>query len=417
MLPDSVFFKYFNFSTSANYDEIWNFKTLEKQFDATPVVDTVWISMEEGTFTLDTTSFGTIDEDRKFGFKPMRVFNTSANVRTEIFGLLQFKKGWLRGVRHVIKPNIGLSYRPDYTTDFWDYFKEVQEDSRYPDETQQYSIFDGGLYGSAPSGGKQMNLTYSIGNLIEGKYYSKKDSSFNKFKVLDAINISGSYNMAADSMGFSRIGMTGNTSFFKNLSRLTLRATFDPYVFEDGGRVNKLVWNERKKLFRFDNAQAGLSTNFTVKQLKELFGGKSNVTKSKGKEKTKRVIGEESLLEMLEKFRFNHQINTTLTRIKSGGSQKDTFAISNHSIRLDGDIQLTDKWRVSIKQISYDFKSKRLVYPYFTFYRDLHCWEMSMSWAPERNVFNFSLKVKPGSMDFLKVPYQRNRADGQFGGF
>ncbi len=408
------FLKYFNFSTGASYDEIWNFKTIEKQFDPSPVVDTIWINEDEMTFSLDTTSFGTIEDVRKYGFKPLRTFSANANVRTEIFGLIQFKKGWLRGMRHVIKPNVGLSYTPDFSTDFWEYYKEVQQTTLEDVDPLEYSIFEGGLYGSAPTAGEKMNLTYSIGNLIEGKYYSKKDSSFQKFKVLDAINISGAYNLAADSMGWSLISMTGNTNILNGFSRLGLRASFDPYVFKDGQRQNQLVWNQRKKLFRFSNATASLNTGFTIKKLVDIFSGKPVKAKADPK---KQSVGQESLLGMLGKFRFSHQINAGLTRIESNGSAKDTFAITTHNVRLDGDIQLTEKWRISIKQISYDFRSKRLVYPYFTFYRDLHCWEMSMSWAPERNVFNFSLKVKPGSMDFLKVPYQRNRADGQFGGF
>jgi len=418
------FFKYFNFSTGASYDEIWNFKTIQKQFDPTPVVDTIWINLEQKIFSLDTVSYGTVDDNTKYGFKPLRTFSANANVRTEIFGLLQFKKGWLRGIRHVVKPNIGLSYRPDFTTDFWDYFEEVQQSTLQDVETLRYSIFDGGLYGTAPTGGQQMNLTYSISNLIEGKYYTKKDSTFNKFKVLDNINISGNYNLAADSMGWSLVNMTGNTSFLNGLTRLNLRATFDPYVLRDGQRQNELVWNDRKKLFRFSSGTASLNTGFTIKTLTDMFSGKAEKGGIKGgtKGRAKATIntqgGQESLLEMLGRFRFSHQINAGLNRMESNGILKDTFAITTHNIRLDGDIQLTDKWRISIKQISYDFKTKRLVYPYFTFYRDLHCWEMSMSWAPERNVFNFSLKVKPGSMDFLKVPYQRNRADGgQFSGF
>ncbi len=413
------FFKYFNFNTGGSYTEIWNFKTLEKQFDPTPVLDTIWINKEGGIYSLDTIAYGSIEDVNNFGFKPLRTFNANANVSTEIFGLIQFKKGWLRGVRHVIKPRAGLSYTPDFTTDFWDYFREVQRSTLDDIDLLEYSIFEGGLYGTAPTGGKQMNLTYNIGNIIEGKYYSKKDSTFQKFKLLNSIDISGRYNLAADSMAWSIINMSGNTNILNGFSRLNLQATFDPYTFKDGKRQNRLVWDQRKKLFRFSTASASLNTGFTIKKLVDIFSGNGKNSSGKVDASKKKDTGPESLLDMLGNFKFSHQLRTTLTRIESNGSAKDTFAITTHNLSLTGKIQLTDKWRISINRIAYDFNSKRLVYPQFTFYRDLHCWEMSMSWTPERNVFNFSLKVKPGSMDFLKVPYQRNRADGGqgFGGF
>ena len=33
---------------------------------------------------------------------------------------------------------------------------------------------------------------------------------------------------------------------------------------------------------------------------------------------------------------------------------------------------------------------------------------MSLSWQPTRNVYLFSIQVKPGSLEFLKVPYRKN---------
>jgi len=418
-----TFLKHFNFGVNANYQEVWNFKYLEKQFDPTLVVDTIWINEIENTFTLDTIAYGTVIDDIKNGFQPLRVFNTSASLNTTVYGLMQFKKGWLRGLRHVMRPDISLNYAPDYTTDFWNYFREVQTDTRYDgtnDEfIEEYSIFSGGVsaFNDQPSSaGQNLSIGYGINNTFEGKYYSKKDSTMKKFKMLKNIIIRGNYNIAADSFQWSLVNMSGTTPLFKNLSTLNLAAVFDPYVFEDGRRMNKTMLKEEGKLFRFAQATATIRTSFTIKKLRDLFGGKDKSVKPASTARPK--VGQESLLDMLNNFSLNHTINTSLNRIESNGLPKDTFQISAHSLSLQGNIQLTEKWRIGINNISYNFMAKRLIYPSLSFYRDLHCWELSMNWTPERDIFTFSLKVKPGSMDFLKVPYQRNRADGAgFGGF
>ena len=86
--------------------------------------------------------------------------------------------------------------------------------------------------------------------------------------------------------------------------------------------------------------------------------------------------------------------------------------VSTHTVNVRGTIQITDKWNLSVGNFGYDFKNKGLTYPSFTFYRDLHCWEMGMSWFPERRVYNFYLRVKSGPLSFINIPSTRNNVDG-----
>jgi len=88
-----------------------------------------------------------------------------------------------------------------------------------------------------------------------------------------------------------------------------------------------------------------------------------------------------------------------------------------NNIQIRGSLQLTKNWRLDIRNISYDIKSKQLTFPSLGFTRDLHCWEMNMMWTPSRNTYTFSLRVKPGSLGFLSVPWKRNNTDGNFGRF
>ena len=79
-------------------------------------------------------------------------------------------------------------------------------------------------------------------------------------------------------------------------------------------------------------------------------------------------------------------------------------------------IQLTEKWGMQVGNIGYDFKNKRTTYPDIGIRRDLHCWEASFNWQPQRGTYFFTIKVKNAPLDMLKLPYQKNNVDA-FGGF
>ncbi|MEN9415617.1 MAG: hypothetical protein RLZ62_1921, partial [Bacteroidota bacterium] len=57
---------------------------------------------------------------------------------------------------------------------------------------------------------------------------------------------------------------------------------------------------------------------------------------------------------------------------------------------------------------------KRLVYPDIGFTRDLHCWSLSFRWQPDRGTYSFFIGVKPGTLEFLKVPYRKDYFDTGF---
>ena len=92
--------------------------------------------------------------------------------------------------------------------------------------------------------------------------------------------------------------------------------------------------------------------------------------------------------------------------------QQDTVFIKTHTISMRGNIDLTDKWSVTVGNIGYDFKSKGLSYPDFGLSRSLHCWQMGISTQPSRGTYQFYIRVNPSSsLSFLNIPWTKNRAD------
>lgn len=377
--------KYFNFNPSVSYDELWFVKTLEKEYDP----DSMRV---EDTF--------------KKGFRTYRKFQTGFNISTNIFGTVQFSKGWLRGIRHVIKPSIGFTFSP--ATD--GYYKEVQSDSL--GTMIAYNPFQGGIFGSPSLSERQMSFTYSIINIFEAKYYSKRDSTEKKFKLLDNISLNGSYNFANDTLQWSQVRMSGATRFFKGLVTLSMNATFDPYLEKNNRRINVTSWSQNKKLLRFEQFSSNLSVGFSLKQIKDMFTSKKTDTNSTSNENRKnnkkKGFMQESVFDIIDNFRLSYSYNFLIN--SSDGINE--FQLNNHSLQLKGELPITENMSIRLGNIAYDFKNKSFVYPDFGFTRDLHCWNMSFSWQPNRGTYTFFIGVKTSELSqFLKYNYGKNQFD------
>ncbi len=407
--------KYFNLNPGINYEEVWYLRSIEKTFDPTLVIENdTFVDPDDPTLISvvpDTVGYGAVDTDTLTGFRSFRQYNASLSLNTQIFGTMRFRKGWLRGLRHVIKPSLSFSFSPNYLNPDLGYYRFVQTDTRFPDDPQRYSIFDGGIYGAPPASGRRMALSYSLNNIFEAKYFSRKDSTDKKFKLFDNIVVSGNYNFVADSLKWSQVNVSGTTRFFKGVTTLSLRAVFDPYIQnENGRRVNVTQWSRNGRLLRFDNANARFASNLTVGKIRALFQGETEeVVEDLSAPRPDRNEPEpEDFLSLFENFRISHNLTLSWEDLPDG---RDTFKINTHSINVVGNIKLTDKWDITIGSFGYDFVRKGFTYPSVGFNRDLHCWQMGMTWQPTRGTYAFYIQVKPGTLDFLRIPYERNNAD------
>ncbi|MDF1696202.1 MAG: putative LPS assembly protein LptD [Saprospiraceae bacterium] len=397
--------KYFNITTSADFEQFVFTRTQRRELDPTLILDTIgyeFNQVRDSTAIIDTT-YGTVNQFYENGLASLEKFNLSVNVATQLFATKRFSKGWLRGLRHTMKPSIGFTYSPDTESK---YEREVllSSDPNRSDEIDSYNPFRGGAFNPSLSQ-EQMALTYRIANLFEGKYYSKADSTEKKFKLLNNLNIDGRYNFAADSLKFSPLNIRGNTSFFKGITSINFRATYNFYKKDENGRlINTTVWSKDRRPLEFDNFNITVSNGLTLAQIREFFGASKKTAKrdpnaSQGKSKV-------SLGEWVDNFRFSHSFDYIIRRENDG---RDTSFVRAHSIKVSGRVQLTDSWNMSVNNISYDLVNKSFVYPQFSLSRDLHCWTMQFTWTPAIEVYSFFIGVKSNSLSFLKYNYgQRN---------
>ena len=413
--------KYINVSPNVSYKEVWNFHTIQRNFDPTLVeTDTI------GDL-IDTTKYGTIVDTTKFGFKPFHELNSGVSFNTILYGTMQFKKGRLKGLRHTVKPSFSFNYIPNYTKEegfFGGNIDSVDTDSRLEfNNPTGYNIFQGGVYGTPPSSGLQMLMSYSINNIFEAKYFSRKDSTDKKIKIFDNIRMGGNYNFAADSLKFSTISANGTTRLLQGITTFNFSATWDPYAADaNNRRINQFYWKTNGKLLRFTRANFRLNSRISVSALKKLFkksSSRGSTNSSSENTQTRQRSGQgqqdaDGFLKFLEGFNLNHSF---VLNANKEANQRTDWTIGTHSLNVTiSNIQLTKNWSIRIGNIGYDFKNKRTTYPDFGITRDLHCWVARFSWQPQRGTYFFTIKVKNPPLDAIKIPYSKNNADA-FGGF
>ena len=402
---------YFTLSPNINYREIWSFKSIEKDFDPS-------IQNADG-------SFGAVVTDTISKFSNFREYSSSLSLSTNIYGTFNFKKGRLKAIRHTIRPSISYSYRPDFAER---YNKTVQNNLEGT-EFETYSPFSNGtsLFG-IPGSGLSNSIGISINNVVEGKLAPKdpdSDEEDEKITILNNLNFSSSYNIAADSLRWSPINTTMGTRIFKDKLAINLNATLDPYqINESGQRINKFV----KGLFRL--TRANLTANYSISS-RDLNGENnisSNSNSGNGNQNTPDVLGEN----MNQTNRFNSNTNssqgsneneeevTELYKAKIpwrlnlaysasyANNGVRNIGIQSHSIMFGGDFELTPKWKVGFSS-GYDIESGGFSFTRLNFERDLDSWRFSFNWVPFGNnqSYVFFIGVKSGVLQDLK--YEQNR--------
>ena len=241
----------------------------------------------------------------------------------------------------------------------------------------------------------------SVSNNVEAKVTDNEseDNELKKIVLLNNLNFSTAYNLAADSLNLSPVRMTGGTQLFKNKMSVNFGATLDPYTLdEENRRINKFHINNDGGLFRLTSANLtfnySLRSNSSDKEDKsndssvneslrnggrddDLFG-KSMDTSSANfldsdNNDDEEVLGDLYAYKIPWSLRLAYAVN-----YNNSTGQND---ISSHSLMFSGDIELSPKWNAGISS-GYDFKNNGITYTQLRFERDLLSWRMNFSWIP-----------------------------------
>ena len=385
-------FKFFSVSAGGGYQETWTGKTIRfNDFnESNPVVK-------------DTLS----------GFDRFATYNYNASVTTKIYGIVNFKpEKRIQSIRHTITPSITYSNSPSFEQYYDTYIIDAEGN------TAEYTRFQGGLYGTPPKG-YSSSIGISIQNTLEAKVKPKDSTQteLKKINILKNLNISTSYNLAADEFNLSPIRVTGGIDLAKGLS-LNTGATFDPYALDENNtRIN--VYNIKNGGGLLRLTSANLSTQYTLnndtfkrgqsdEQINEsvsgggraddLFGVSQDFSNSNQYEED-----EEQEDINLERYIYKLPWSINLAYSLTYNNTRGQNDFSTNSLMISSNFSLTPKWKVGASS-GYDFKQKGFTYTQLRFDRDLDSWRLNFSWVPfsQRASWNFFIGIKSGLLSDLK---------------
>jgi len=354
---------------------------------------------------------GQVRVDTIQGIKNVLDFSFSTNLSTKFYGMLAFKKGPLRAIRHVVTPRVGFTYTPKFSDPFWGYYDSYIDGAG---REQYYSKFEGAIYGSPPKD-KSGRITFGLSNNLEIKIPSRKDtiSGLRKVVLIEDLSINGSYDLARDSLRLSDITMRGRTRLLKNLN-LQYSGSWDAYALDSSGRqINQFEWDVNRRLLRRKQTTWDFGMNWSIGQ-KDF---------EKKKQRTSKFGTEEELAEINENpddyvdwtVPWNLSVNYNFRYSNNPryiGFVKTVDKKIVQTLGVSGEVNVAPKWKITFNT-GWDFETKALSYTSVNIYRDLHCWEMRFSWIPIgfRKSWNFTINVKASVLQDLKLNKKKDFRD------
>ena len=399
--------KYFSFSTSANLQETWVFKTINREYD---------IELQE------------VITNENRGFDSFRTYNFSTSLGTTVYGMYNFsEKSKIKAIRHVMRPSLSYGISPSFDK-YYDSYEVISADGLTTSDVQ-YSRFEGSIFG-LPNKNYASSVALSLNNNVEAKVVDKEseEDELKKVVILNNLNFSTSYNLAADSLRLSPVRMNGGTQLFKNKMNVNFGATFDPYALdENNNRIDKFQINDGGGLFRLTSAN--LTFNYAF----------SSDNSDKDSERSQAAIDESVRNGGRDDDLFGRAMDTSTEEFSQVDKEKKEKApdnlynykipwslrmayavnynntvgqneISSHSLMFSGDIELSPKWSAGISS-GYDFKNQGITYTQLRFERDLLSWRMNFSWIPfsTNKSWNFFIGIKSGMLSDIKYDKRRQR--------
>ncbi|WP_199488186.1 putative LPS assembly protein LptD [Tenacibaculum sp. E3R01] len=398
-------FKYFTLSPSVNYKDVWYFRKINKRFDPN-------IRNSNG-------NQGAVVNDTISGFNRFNDYNFGVSLSTNVYGTFNFKKGRLKAIRHTFRPSISYGYRPDFARN---HNLQVQQSST-PNDLLTYSPFEGGIYGT-PASGVSNSIGISLNNVLEAKVAPKdpdSDEEDQKITILNNLNFSSSYNIAADSLRWSPVQASAGTRLFKDKLAVNLNATLNPYQVDSKGN---LIDKFNSDIFRITNV--GISANYSIssrdfdkkeekkgenksgngaQNTPDVFGENLPATNdfSSNPSNTQNNLNSENTTKKANLYKANIPWNLNIVYAVNYSNNGIVSGIGNNSLMFSGNVELSPKWKVGINS-GYDIKRNAFTNTTLRFARDLDSWNFNFSWTPfgQFASYNFFIGVKSSVLRDLK---------------
>ena len=402
-LPTFTILKYLTLAPSVSYGMNWYFSSQSMYYN--PETDEV-----------ETIRTGLFED-----FGASHNFSASASLSTRLYGLFNFRRGKLKAIRHMISPSLSVSYAPEMGTRLNGYRVYNYTDIYGADHSVEYNKWAGGLY-SPPSPGQTASLGFQIGNNLEAKVVDRKDTTgtgMKKIKLIDNLNISGSYNFLADSMKLSNINVNMTTNVLEKVS-ISAGMTLDPYAVDgQGQRYNRynVTAVPGFRLVRLTNANVSLGFSLQGEGKGKgndgsLAGGGGGGVKVTGESPaytrvfyhpvTGEYIPGGWVYYLNPEVPWSLSFNYSYNYSKSYQYSNDQLIVRNNhtqTLNVTGQVRITKALNLNLTS-GFDITRLKLTTTQISATYDLHCFQISFSWVPigQWKQWSFRINAKAAAL-------------------
>ncbi|MEL7360605.1 MAG: putative LPS assembly protein LptD [Bacteroidota bacterium] len=369
-----------------------------------------WFTRSERRFVNEE---GRVETESVAGFTAIRTFSTGVGANTQLYGTFPLRVGPLDGFRHIARPSISYTYTPDFSSDFFGYYRSLTDTSG---TVVEYPIVSGaGLTDRA-----SQTLSMSVDNTFQTRIARTDSTGVIERTPLQLLRLSAntSYDFERDSLNFSNLSLRASTSIGQALT-LNASATYSFYAVTDAGRpINRSHFAATGGLLRPTNYSLSLSTSIGPGgrlqpneggPLRGVFDPFPNDPYAEFSH-----LDDPSFVTYGVPWRTSLTFRYDLTPALGQAPKRERAILNITGLSF----QLTPAWRISGSS-GYDFIEKEITTSSLNLIRDLHCWEMQFNWVPFGTFkrFGFSIYVKSGQLrDFLKLDVPRSDRSSQLDG-
>lgn len=380
-----IFKNVLKLTPSVNYGTNLNFQQIRNSYDAatnTTVADTI----------------------QQVGLAHNLSMNIAAT--TVLYTYYQFVGKNKPIMRHVLTPNVSFSYRPLLTRNITDQVGPNMSELTY-------SPFSNSVYPYSASGDQAL-INFGINNSFELKRKSDKDTitGFQKIRIIDALSITGNYDVMKDSMNFSNINVNMRISPFRWMNIVAntsyslygwdgvTNATVKDFALKNNGRLGRTLTNS-------------IATTLTItsKESREkIEENKEVVSQNWQADYDYFYLHPERIIDFRIPWKVNISHVFNLNRNLYKTQQNSSEFIQIQTLNIDADVSITKRWKLGAV-VNIDLKDKKVTNGFFTLNRDMHCWALSFRWTPIGfnksfllTIRNTSSLFKDAKLDFRKPP-------------
>ena len=379
--------------------------------------------------------------DTTYGFYNIYDWSLSVSASTKLYGFyIPSRKLFgdkIQAIRHVLSPTVSFSYAPNFGSSQYGYYDTyLKTDANGNVSIVQYSPYNTGVW-SVPSNSKTGSINVTLGNNIEMKVKSDKDSTgYKKLSIIDDLSLSMGYNMAAKVRPWSDLSVNLRLKWWKNYT-FNMNAVFATYAYELDANGNPYIGTHTEyskgRFGRFQGMSQNISYTLNPEKIKKFFSGsddeeddkpkkdeegidtdiETNVDKTMvdaqhGAKKSSTVAetDDDGYMAFSMPWSLTFSYGITLRENTSGTFNKESMRYPykvSQTLNFSGNIRISEGWNISFSS-GYDFDYHKISMTTASLQRDLHCFNMSCSvvLAPYTS-YNFSFRCNAATLtDALK---------------